>query len=115
VPQASEKIGKELVRYIREPQVNILVRGYGNIYVIGEVMSPGPYQLSGKMRVLDAVGMAGGLKPTASANRVKVIRKEGDEGSRVIKIKLKKVFNGDFSKDVLLMPGDTIIVPERFF
>ena len=69
----------------------------------------------GKMDVLNAIGMAGGLKTTASLNRIKVIRRNGDGTSQVIKIKLKRILKGDMSKDVELKPGDTIIVPERIF
>lgn len=114
IPQATEKIEEELRRFIKDPQVNIYTEGYGNVYVLGEVVKPGPTLLSGKMAVLDVVGMAGGLKPTASANRIKVVRKEAG-GSRVIKVKLKKVMRGHLDKDVLLNPGDVIIVPERVF
>ena len=115
VPEATDRIEAKLKKFIREPQVNIYATGYGNVYVLGEVVTPGPYQLSGKMSVLDAIGMAGGLKPTASKNRIRVIRKTNGEGSRVIKVKLGKVLKGDMSADVLLKPGDVINVPERIF
>ena len=116
VPKATVKIERALTKYLRKPDVTIFVENYGIISVMGEVVNPGPVPLSGKMYVLDAVGMAGGLKPTASGNRVKVIRKKVNGTSHLIKVKLKDVINkGDVTKDILLKPGDVIIVPERIF
>jgi polysaccharide biosynthesis/export protein len=116
IPQATAKIEGALAKYIKEPQVSILTENYGNIYVMGEVTRPGPIRLSGDMHVLEAVGMAGGMKPTAAPNRVKVIRREADGSSKAIKVELKKIMgSGDLSKDVALKPGDVIVVPERIF
>ena len=50
----------------------------------------------------------------ASENRVRLIRNTGDHREEMI-IRLGDVMKGKKEKDVLLKPGDVIVVPEGFF
>ena len=74
------------------------------VYVFGQVRSPGSYPIQTNTTVLQALSLAGGVTEFGATNRVRVVRLvEGEpEESRV---KLSD----------LVQPGDTIIVPERFF
>lgn len=75
-----------------------------SVYVFGEVKSPGAYAVQKDTTVLQALSLAGGQSPNAALNRIKIIRME--KGKRVeIKVKLTD----------LVKPGDTIVVPEKFF
>jgi polysaccharide export outer membrane protein len=76
-----------------------------SIYVFGEVKNPGAYALQQRgTTVLQALSLAGGLVDRGSTARIKIVRIVGGE-KREIKVKLSDV----------VQPGDTIIVPERFF
>ena len=54
--------------------------------------------------MLQALSLAGGVTPTGAMNRTRVIR-AGKDGKNEIKAKLTDI----------VQPGDTIMVPERFF
>jgi protein involved in polysaccharide export with SLBB domain len=54
--------------------------------------------------VLQALSLAGGLVDRGSTARIRIVRIVGGE-KREIRVKLSDV----------VQPGDTIIVPERFF
>jgi polysaccharide export outer membrane protein len=93
----------------------IYVPQVDSIFVYGEVNSPGSYKLLEKeVTVLEAVTRAGGLTKYAAANRTKVIRYEGGVGT-TIKVDLKAITKGgDRRKDVVLKPGDVVIVPQSY-
>ena len=75
------------------------------IYVFGEVKNPGAYALQQKnTTVLQALSLAGGVVDRGSTSRIRIARIVGGE-KQEIRAKLSDV----------VQPGDTIIVPERFF
>jgi polysaccharide biosynthesis/export protein len=71
---APEEVQQSIARhlkegdFVRDPQVSVFVVEYANqaVYVIGEVVRPGPYPLMGSHRLLDFIAAAGGLTPVAS-------------------------------------------------
>lgn len=75
-----------------------------NIYVFGEVKTPGSYAVQKDTTVLQALALAGGATPNAAIGRIKIVRIEN--GKRV-EIKVRTTD--------LVRPGDTIVVPEKFF
>ena len=76
-----------------------------SIYVFGQVRSPGAYALQDpETTVLQALSLAGGVTDRGATNRIKVVRVV--KGEKVeLKVKLTD----------LVLPGDTIIVPEKYF
>ena len=93
----------------------IVVGEYGNISVIGQVMSPGIYAIKKNLTAMEAISMAGGFTPLAAQNGTRVIRdKEGRK--QIIPVPVASIIKrGDVSRDVILQVGDTIVVPESFF
>jgi polysaccharide biosynthesis/export protein len=76
-----------------------------SVYVFGEVKNPGAYTLQRQSTtVLQALALAGGVTPRGTTARVRIMRTEDGE-DREIHAKLRDI----------VRPGDTIIVPERFF
>ena len=89
--------------------------GYSTrIRVTGAVRTPGCIPYAEGMTALDAVLSAGGFTEFASQNDVLIVRKEGNESTR-INVKLKDVMNGKNTKNVLLKPGDIVMVSSGFF
>jgi polysaccharide export outer membrane protein len=74
------------------------------IYVFGQVKMPGAYTAEPGMTVLQALALAGGVTDRGSTGRVKIVRIV-DGKKTEIKVQLTD----------LVSPGDTIVVPERFF
>jgi polysaccharide export outer membrane protein len=73
-------------------------------YVFGQVRTPGAYAIQKDTTVLQALSLAGGLTENGARNRIKIIRLVNGE-KKEIKVKLSDV----------VKPGDTIIVPEKYF
>ena len=73
-------------------------------YVFGQVKNPGGYALQKDTTVLQALSLAGGVTENGAMNRLKVMRIV-DGAKKELKVKLTDV----------VKPGDTIIVPERYF
>jgi polysaccharide export outer membrane protein len=73
-------------------------------YVFGQVKSPGAYAIQKDTTVLQALSLAGGLTENGARNRIKIVRLVNGEKKEI------KVKDTD-----LVKPGDTIIVPEKYF
>ncbi len=114
--EAERKIADLLAEdYFVDPQVSITIKVYAKFNILGEVKRPGSYELSGPTTVIDAISMAGGFTDIASQNKVKVVRKYGNE-TKAIKVPVRSILKtGDSSKNIYLKKGDTIVVPESFF
>jgi protein involved in polysaccharide export with SLBB domain len=91
-------------KYLRDPKVTVDVISYRPFYVLGEVSKPGEYPFRSGLNVLSAIAIAGGA--TYRANNSKVtIQRFGETQST----------EAEQSSSVLIMPGDVVRVPERFF
>ena len=65
--------------YIKDPTVLVRFKG-AKIVVLGEVGSPGVKDLPGeRVTILEAIGLAGDLPPTAHRENILVIREENGE------------------------------------
>lgn len=112
-------IEKVLAEYVRSPQINVIVTQpnsvYSQIKVIGQVVRPQSVAYRDGLTVLDAVLTVGDLGPFAAGNRAKIVRNEAGK-TRELKIKLGDLVNdGDMSQNILLKPGDVIVIPESRF
>lgn len=112
-------VEKVLAEYVRSPQVNIIVTEPASVFsqvkIIGQVAKPQALPYREGMTVLDAVLAVGGLGPFASGNRAKLVRTEN--GKQVeIKVRLEDLVNkGEMRHNILLKPGDVLVVPESLF
>ena len=73
-------------------------------YVFGQVKNPGAYAVQKDTTVLQALSLAGGVTENGAMNRVRIVRIVAG-GKKEIKVGLTDT----------VKPGDTIIVPERYF
>ncbi len=87
-----------------------------NFTISGEVNRPGTYPLSEDTTVLKAISIAGGFTRFGSSSKVKVLRPRKDRpGYNSIKINLKEVMDGNAQEDIVLEPGDIVVVSEGVF
>lgn len=106
--------------FLKNPQVAVAVETYRSqrILVIGEVRSPGEYQLTGEMTLLAALARAGSTTATASREVIVVraprTRAAGapDTEPDVLRVDLGELQGGNMSLNVPLQDGDTINVPK---
>lgn len=112
-----ETLRRDLTERLREfvpnaPVTVILAElGSARVYVVGKVSKPGMFPMPGEMRVLQALALAGGLTPFADSAGILVLR-NSDGGRTAIPVDYDRVVSGkDITQDIVLKPGDTIVVP----
>lgn len=101
--------------YLKNPQVAVAVENYRSqkILILGEVRSPGEYQLNGEMTLLAALVRAGSTTPTAGHEALIVrAKKTGEDASDVLHVDLNELQGGNLALNVVLQDGDTINVPK---
>lgn len=122
-PQSIEKLIAQRLRdgeYLRNPQVSVQVKQVRSqmISVLGEVARPGRYPILGRLTVLEALAIAGGLAPRAD-RVVSLLRrnleKNGRGGERQeIPIRLDQLADpGRGELDVELRNDDVVFVAQQ--
>jgi polysaccharide export outer membrane protein len=113
--QLKAEITERLKEYVTAPQVTVVVARVGarNIYVMGEVVRETAIPIQPDMRVIDALAIAGGMTAFAGKSRIKVIRQSGGSASEFNFDYDAFVDGEDVNQNILLLPGDKIIVPEE--
>jgi polysaccharide export outer membrane protein len=112
-------IEKVLSEYVRTPEVNIIVtqpaNAFNQVKVVGQVQKPAAIAYREGMTVLDALLAVGGLGTFAAGNRSRLVRTV-DGKQTEIPLKLDALLNkGDMSQNLMLRPGDVLVVPESRF
>jgi len=103
---------KKYKDFIKDPFVTIRVQEIrsSQIFVVGEVGKPGAYPALGNDSILQLLTRAGGLTPFADRDDIRVVRRKGQKVT-VYVVDYNAIIEGDLKQDILLMPGDRIIVP----
>ncbi len=105
MPKVTIRLAYDLMEQSKEKEV----------YVFGQVNEPGIIPIAGEyLTALEAILEAGGFAEFAAPNRTKVVRTE-DGVEKTIWVNLKKVQRGHKAFDIILKPGDVVVVPESFF
>lgn len=118
----AQDIRLQLSQYIEEPLVSVIVNEFAGTFsqqirVVGATEKPASLPYRANMTVLDAMIAVGGLSEFAAGNRAKLIRFDKQKGrQQEYALKLGDLLKkGDSRANVLLMPGDVIIIPESMF
>jgi len=87
----------------------LIVRTADRITVAGEVTEPTTFLAPEPMKLLEVIAQAKGLTPNADMKNATVVRPEGP-----LTVDLEKLWGqGDVAQNVLVRPGDSVIVPTR--
>jgi polysaccharide biosynthesis/export protein len=108
--QLAETLSQGLKRFIEVPRVTVGVEqaNSARFYVVGQVGKSGEFPLSGPTTVLQALALAGGFKDFAKTDDIVIVRRD----QTVVPVNYKRIADGkDVAQNVLLSPGDTIVVP----
>ena len=99
--------------FITGPGVSVVVAEINSrkIFIMGEVMSSGVYDIVQPTRLMQALAMAGGLTNFAKKDQVVLLRDVNGEQQRTV-LSIKEIESGrNLDGNIRLWPGDTIIVP----
>ena len=119
-PQDAAKLIRDLLAkdYLVNPQVNLTVIEYAKrrFVVLGQVQKPGAYDMPDRdsMRLLQAIGMAGGYTRIADPGKITLKRTHGGK-EEIFKLNAKSMAKGDSKAEFEVLPGDVITVGESIF
>lgn len=118
--QLAGDLEKELSRYIRSPLVTVIVKNFVGAYsqqvrVVGQAATPKAVPYRSGMTVLDVMIDVGGLTKFAAGNSAKIIRHLPDDKSQSIPVRLGELMDGAIKYNVVMRPGDILIIPQSFF
>jgi len=119
--QLARDIEKVLAEYVRSPTVNVIVANAASalsqVKVVGEVKVPQSVPYRDGLRVLDVVLVSGGVTDFAAPNRAKLVRAAtNNQKPKEERVRLGDLLQkGDMSQNLLLAPGDVLVVPQARF
>ncbi len=118
----ADDITLQLSQYIQEPLVSVIVKKFAGTFsqqvrIVGATEKPASLPYRANMTVLDAMIAVGGMSEFASGNRARLIRFDKESGKqKEYSLRLNDLLRkGDSRANVMLMPGDVIIIPESTF
>ena len=97
--------------FLLHPEVSVLVEEYATqtVTILGQVVHPGSVRVAATRSLIDVISLAGGLTP--EADRHIVVQRGGKDGER-IRAFLPNRAEDALNADILVRPGDTVIVPK---
>ena len=118
----AEDIKIQLSQYIEKPLVSVIVNNFSGTFsqqirIVGATEKPASIPYRANMTLLDAMIAVGGLSEYAAGNRARLVRFDKNTGKqREFKVRINDLIKrGDTKANVLLSPGDVIIIPESMF
>ncbi len=109
--QLAGNIRDGLTKYLNNPQVTVTIAQINSrrVYVTGEAAKSGALPLLPGMTVLQALSSSGGFTQFAKEKSIYLLRNENGKQVK-LPYDYKDVLKGK-KEDILLQPGDVIVVP----
>jgi polysaccharide export outer membrane protein len=103
---------ERLKKFINDPTVTVTVLAVNSkrIFMLGEIQKIGAIPLTSDLTPLQAISAAGGLTPYAKSTQIYILRVENGKQKK-IPFNYKKAIKDGNLQGVVLLPGDTIVVP----
>jgi polysaccharide biosynthesis/export protein len=110
--QLANQIATELKKYYTDPNVSVVISQIHSklVYLLGEVEKKGPVDMTPGMTLLNAIAYAGGLTDYANTKKMYILRGETGKQQK-IPVRYKDALKGISECNLILEPGDTIVVP----
>jgi len=100
-----------LKRFVSSPEVTVIVAEVHSyqVFLQGMVANPGTYPFAGRITLVQAISLAGGLNEFADRSGIIIMRPVAGGTKRIV-VNYNAILNGN-RPDEPLRPGDSIIVP----
>jgi polysaccharide biosynthesis/export protein len=111
--QLRDALVTKLTDYMPTPEVSVIVREVHRfkVSVIAAAPKAGQYELKSRATVLDALALAGGFTQFAARARVVILRPNGGAVTRVA-FNYNQVVGSEVPpEELVLRPGDVVVVP----
>ena len=101
--------------YLKKPQVSVMAKEWNSrkVSIIGQVQKPGSVAYFTNMTIVDAIAAVGGFTGIASKNSV-TLRREAKGSVQSRSYRVADISEGR-APNVVLQPGDILVVDERLF
>ena len=111
--QVRETLVARLTEYMPAPEVSVIVKEVksARVTVIGQVKTPGRYDIKGRTTVMDLLAQAGPFTSFAAPGRIFVLRPNGSATHRLSFDYNEAVSRRGKQENFVLEPGDIIVVP----
>jgi polysaccharide export outer membrane protein len=80
------------------------------VWIGGEVRTPGTYRTSGQARLRDAIYLAGGITPDASLDSAQLFRAQPDGTMKILSVDLREALAGNPVDNIILQPRDRLLI-----
>jgi len=113
VAELKKEIESRLSAFVKDAVVTVEVRQVASlqIYVLGQVKTPGRINLTSNVDVLQALAAAGGLGTFAKPSKIRIIRREAGKNV-LIPFDYDDVASGKtLDGNIVLRRGDVVLVP----
>ncbi len=113
VAELTNVLTRSLADYVINPKVTVNIYKFHStrVYVLGEVVKPGMYEIEKEHKILDAIGVAGGYTKNAAKKKVLLLRKDDREKPITVNL-LNLLNNGDMSQNYTLGEGDVVYLTD---
>ena len=111
--QLRASVTEAAAKFVDDPTVTVVVKQINSrkVFITGQVSKPGPYPLGGPTTVLQLIAQAGGVLEYADTENIVVMRAENGKPTSV-RVNYRDLARGkNLTQNLVLKPGDTIIVP----
>ena len=100
--------------FLLHPEVSVLVEEYAtqSVAVLGQVAHPGTVRLAAPRTLIDVLSRAGGLNEFADRHIVVEHKARDGQPAERIRAYLPNRADDALNADILVRPGDTVIVPK---
>lgn len=120
--QLADDMKAALTKYIENPLVSVIVNNFSGTFsqqvrIVGATEKPASIPYRANMTLLDAMISVGGLSEYAAGNRARLVRFDKAIGKqKEYQVRIDDLLKrGDSKANVMLAPGDVIIIPESMF
>ena len=113
VVELKEELTYRFGEHLDDPKVTIIVSEVNSykVSVLGRVVKPGVYPITGNTTLIEAISAAGGFTEWANKRKITVITRQGGKEKKIT-VNYKKISSGkDPGQNIILKRGDTVIVP----
>lgn len=116
ITQVKNEIQANLAGLLRDPKVAVTPRAYApqQIFIGGQVQTPGIYTLPGPIGTIESVFMAGGFSAGARTTKVAVLRRAPNGAMMMRAVDLQNGLRNirEYDDNIQLRRGDVIFVPK---
>lgn len=113
VPELEKMVNEKYQNVVKNLHTTVILEeiNHATFYILGEVESPGSYQMLTRYNLVEALAEAGGISSTANVEEIIIFRNYGLERPIAMRVDLAAMFKQNQIQNFTLRPADIIYVP----